>query len=58
MEKPDNEDLLQISFHWKNLDETHFTICHAVALIPVLSRIYSFLGFDTQQTESGTGTFL
>lgn len=58
MERPDNEDLLQISFHWKNSDETHFTMCHAVALILVLSRTYSFLGFDTQQRESGTGTFL
>lgn len=57
MERADNEDLLRISFHWENLDETHFTMCQAVALIPGLSRIYSFLGFDTQQTESGTGTF-
>lgn len=58
MERPDNEDLLQISFHWENLDETHFTMCHAVALIPGLSRTYSFWGFDTQWTESGTRTFL
>lgn len=33
-------------------------MCHAVALIPGLSRTYSFLGLDTQQMESGTGTFL
>lgn len=35
-----------------------FTVCHAVALILVLSRTYSFSGFDTRQMESGTGTFL